>query len=180
MPFSPSLQAASSQLQNLSGHMDEKLQSLLQQLRNGTLPLSSLRSAATPTSPSAAAPMIVSTNAEANSENQRRLDELPGEVRVFKAKDWTEKSKTEGPLTLEVEKVGFWGNREVFFEKITVIGWDLGRFSWNTCYFSTSVFCMWSSPESPQGSFLCFPFGPRHEKSFRKPLYGEGLAVEGG
>lgn len=56
--------------------------------------------------------MIVSTNAEAHSENQRRLDELPGEVRVFKAKDWTEKSKTEGPLTLEVEKVGFW---EVFF-----------------------------------------------------------------
>lgn len=79
------------------------------------MPLSSLRSAATPTSPTspgAAAPMIVSTNAEAHSENQRRLDELPGEVRVFKAKDWTEKSKTEGPLTLEVEKVGFW---EVFF-----------------------------------------------------------------
>ena len=87
--------------------MDEKLQSLLQQLRNGTLPLSSLRSAATPTSPSAAAPMIVSTNAEAHSENQRRLDELPGEVRVFKAKDWTEKSKTEGLLTLKLRRLVF-------------------------------------------------------------------------
>ena len=80
--------------------MDEKLQSLLQQLRNGTLPLSSLRAVATPTSPSAAVPMIVSTNAEANSENQRRLDELPGEVHVFKAKDWTEKPKNDSLLTL--------------------------------------------------------------------------------
>ena len=95
--------------------MDEKLQSLLQQLRNGTLPLSSLRSAATPTSPSAAAPMIVSTNAEAHSENQRRLDELPGEVRVFKAKDWTEKSKTEGLLTLKLRRLVFEEIGKFFF-----------------------------------------------------------------
>ena len=81
-------------LQVYPGHVDDHLQALLDKLRHGQLPLASLKAAASP-APEApeegARPTIVSTNAEATAENQRRLDALPGEVHTFKAKDWAEK-----------------------------------------------------------------------------------------
>ena len=76
--------------------MDGKLQDLLAQLRRGKLPMASLRAAASSAVPEdgSTRPTIVSTNAEAEAENQRRLDALPGQMYTFKAQNCFEKSSS--------------------------------------------------------------------------------------
>jgi hypothetical protein len=76
------------------GHVDAKLQDLLAQLRHGNLPIASLRAAASTAGPEdgSTRPTIVSTNAEAAAENQRRLEALPGQMHTFKAQNWFETS----------------------------------------------------------------------------------------
>lgn len=78
-------------LQQNFRHVDAKLQDLLAQLRHGNLPMASLRAAASAASAEpepevgCTRPTIVSTNAEAAAENQRRLEALPGQMHTFKA-----------------------------------------------------------------------------------------------
>lgn len=96
-------------LQQNFRHVDEKLQALLERLRYGHLSMDSLRAAVPPSETlDETRPTIVSTNAEAMAENQRRLEALPGEVHTFKAKDTAEKSSSsikKGMENLVTEKV---------------------------------------------------------------------------
>ncbi|CAK9106266.1 unnamed protein product [Durusdinium trenchii] len=77
-------------LQQNYRHFDDRLRTLLCQLRSGpsSAPSAALRALKTPEEEEAMAyPTIVSTNKEAQAENQRRLEALPGDEHAYEATD---------------------------------------------------------------------------------------------